>query len=479
MTDLPQHEAIVSIMRHMRDPSFGFERYYDWAFDRTLYVFPYILATGLSYLVPVRWGLHITLFLATLSYPLGVLLTLRALRKPLILTLLSLPLVYNRGFFWGFIHFNFGIGLAFITLSWLVGPWSKKTGWIVAGLCLLTALTHIYGLVLLFSYAGAWLLAGERRQLLARAIWILPAAFALAAWGLFAAKAPGYGVTEWAPFELRLKEIGNSILGGYADHSEDYILGALVVLALALASRGLPWTWRRWIRGGVHVRVGYILILINLIAYFVLPVATPTAKFINFRHAVLAAMMLPFIISDGEYWGKGSFARIAAGTMAAVTLCNSWWHMWRFEREAADFNAVMAAMPEHPHIAQLTFESKGAIMRSHAYLHFGAYAQAQKGGVFAVSFPILFWNIPLKGRVNSGMPETPKNMEWAPGRFNEYRMGYFYDTVLIRQNSRQNDYSRVHSPYEKVVDVGSWKLYRRVRSDPRSNSFHGVGLDRG
>ena len=82
MTDLPQHEAIVSIMRHMHDPSYGFERYYDWALDRTLYVFPYFLAVGLSFLLPVRMALHITVFLATLSYPLGVLLTLRALKKP-------------------------------------------------------------------------------------------------------------------------------------------------------------------------------------------------------------------------------------------------------------------------------------------------------------------------------------------------------------------------------------------------------------
>jgi hypothetical protein len=152
--------------------------------------------------------------------------------------------------------------------------------------------------------------------------------------------------------------------------------------------------------------------------------------------------------------------------------------MWRFEREARDFDALAAAIPKHPHIAQLTYESKGAIMRSHPYLHFGAYVQAQKGGVFAVSFPILFWNIPLKGRANSGMPETPKNMEWAPGRFNEFRMGYFYDTVLIRQNPRQNDRSRIHGPYEQVADIGSWKLYRRIRSDPRSTSYHELGLDR-
>jgi len=50
MTDLPQHEAIVSIIRHFHDPAYGFDRYYDWALDRMLYVFPYALAVGLAFI---------------------------------------------------------------------------------------------------------------------------------------------------------------------------------------------------------------------------------------------------------------------------------------------------------------------------------------------------------------------------------------------------------------------------------------------
>ena len=465
MTDLPQHEAIVAIMRHMHDPAYGFERYYDWALDRTLYVFPYFLAVGLSFVMPVRLALHVTIFVAALSYPLGVLLTLRALKKPIILTLLALPLVYNRGFFWGFIHFNLGLGIAFIALSQLVGPWTKNKGWRVAGLCLLSAFTHVYGLVLLSTYALAWLIAGERQKLLTRVIWILPAAIAMGCWGIFAANAPGYGVTEWAPFDFRLKELGNSILGGYKDTSEDFVLCGLVLVALALSYRGFPLTWRRWLRLGVHSRASYILMVTNIVAYFLLPVATPTAKFIHFRHAVMAAMFLPFIISDVDLAKSRIQSTVLPTILAAVALVNSWWHLGRFEREAHEFDSILAAISQRANIAQLTYESKGAIMRTHAYLHFGAYAQAQKGGVFAVSFPILFWNIPLKGRANSGMPDTPKNMEWSPGRFNEYRMGYFYDTLLVRQNGGQARETYLTRPYDLVSTVGSWKLYRRVRAN--------------
>ena len=341
----------------------------------------------------------------------------------MILTLLALPLLYNRGFFWGFIHFNLGLGIAFIVLSQLVGPWSKKKGWRIAGLCLLSAVTHVYGLVLLSSYALAWFVAGERRQLLSRIVWVLPALLALGCWAIFAANAPGYGITEWAPFDFRLKQLGNSILGGYKDSSEDFILCGWVVVAAVLAAHEFPITWRRWMNLGVHSRAAYILIVVHIVAYFVVPVATPTAKFINFRHAMMAAMLVPLLVTNYEYLRVREVASSMLVVLAAVALGNTWRHLWQFEREASDFDTIVAAVPARAHLAQLTYESKGAIMRSHAYLHFGAYAQAQKGGVFAVSFPILFWNIPLKGRRNSDMPDTPKNMEVGTRSFQRVSNG--------------------------------------------------------
>ncbi len=458
MTDLPQHEAIVSIMRHMHDPAYGFERYYDWALDRTLYVFPYFLAVGLSFLLPVRWALHIIVFVATLSYPFGILLTLRALKKPLILTLLALPLLYNRGFFWGFIHFNLGLGMAFIALSELVGPWSRSKGWRVAGLCVLSALTHVYGLVLLLTYVSVWLIVGERRQLLSRVSWIIPAVVGLGCWGLFTAKAPGYGGVQWAPFSYRLKEVGQSILGGYQDQSEDFILVGLGVVTVTLTWRSIPVTWRRWKRLGVHGRTSYVLIVINLAAYFLLPMATPTAKFINFRHAIISAMLLPLTISDYDYLKGRVLARILPSVLAAATLANTWQHLWLFDREAREFDPILAAVPPRPHLLQLPFDTRGAIMRSDVYSHFGAYAQAQHGGVLAISFPMLFWNIPVKGRTNSDMPGFPQNMEWPPAPRSQPHEGTSYDCVIVRQSDGHLQEATTKPGSEIVATVGSWEL---------------------
>jgi len=464
MTDLPQHEAIVSIMRHMHDPAYGFDRYYDWAFDRTLYIFPYVLAVTLSFLMPVRLALHVTVFIAALSYPVGVLLTLRSLKKPVWLSLLALPLVYNRAFFWGFINFNLGIGVAFIALSQLVGEWSRRKGFTLAGLCLLSAVTHVYGLLLLACYAVAWLVSGGRRSLFSRALWMVPAFLALAIWGLFAANAPGYGITEWVPFDVRVKEFSNSIFGGYVDKSEDYILAALLLSVCLLAIRTLPISRKCWIRLGVHGRASCLLVVANLVAYFYLPMATPTAKFIHFRHAVIAVMMLPLIVAAVELPKSRKLVFALALVPACLAAGNTWWHFLLFEREARDFDKILPLVPQRAHMVQLTYEAKGRILRSHAYLHFGAYAQAQRGGVIAVSFPILFWNIPVKARAKSDMPDTPKNLEWAPGRYSDHRMGSFYDTILVRQKGRHDAPMYLSRPYDLVAAAGSWKLYRQVRS---------------
>jgi len=116
-------------------------------------VFPYALAVGLSFILPVKVALHVTVMLAVVSFPLGMILCLRALRRPLWLGLLAVPLGYHRAFFWGFINFCLGMGLAFVILALLIGPWSRRSGWWVMALCVVSDATHVYGLLVVFAYA--------------------------------------------------------------------------------------------------------------------------------------------------------------------------------------------------------------------------------------------------------------------------------------------------------------------------------------
>lgn len=198
MVDLPQHEAIVSIMLNLHKRSFGFESYYAWAPTRTLYVAPYMLAIAAAKLTQLRFAMHLVVFCAALSYPLGILLCLRALDRPAYLSFLACPLVYNQSFFWGFIHFNFAMGLAFTTLAALVGSWSKNKALLVAVLSMLTALTHVYGLLVLGAYVGLWILFGDRQAALRRLPALAPALAALVAWVVLLPRAHGFGCSSGA-----------------------------------------------------------------------------------------------------------------------------------------------------------------------------------------------------------------------------------------------------------------------------------------
>jgi hypothetical protein len=422
-------------------------------------VFPYFFATALAFVMPVKAALHVTVLLAVVSFPLGLVLCLRALQRPIWLALLAIPLVYHRGFYWGFVHFTLGIGLAFIVVSLLIGPWKKRTGLWLMGLCMVAAVTHIYALLVVFAYAAASIVSGKRGDLPRRLLWTVPALLALGAWGIFAANAPGYGITEWAPFDVRLKEFSHSILGGFADDSEDILLKAWAVVLVLLAAYSAPVTWRRFKQLSAFSRAAYLFVICNVVAYFLLPVATPTAKFIHFRHALLAATMAPLLVErlPSGVWTKVVYSVLVL--LGGASLVNTWSHFIQFEREAIGFDEVLRSIPPRSNVAQLTYDSKGEVARTHAYLHFGAYAQAAKGGVFAVSFPILFWNIPIKGRADSGMPDTPKNMEWAPSRFYLRRMGDFYDTILVRNKP---GVTRLHTypGHELVLVAGAWQVYR-------------------
>jgi len=461
MTDLPQHVAVVSIMRHLHDPAYGFSEFYVWALNRTLYGFPYFLALAFAYLIPVKLAVQLTVFLALLAFPAGVIMFLRATRRPAWLGFLAIPLMYHRGFFWGFMHFCWAIGLAFIAIALLVGPWSRRRAWAFMGLSLLIAVTHIYGLLMLFGYSAAWLVAGRRRELAGRLVWAIPSLLALGAWGVLAAHAPGYGRTEWlAPFQ-RVMELGHSILGGYADRSEAILLGLWFAAALLLAAPSAPISWRRIRELTVPTRAAYLFAAANLVAYFVLPVATPTAKFIHFRHAVLAAMMVPLLIDRVPEKGPAKRACWLVVIAAMFAVPNTWWHLARFAREAGGFDTILESVPARSHIAQLTYDSNGSVMRTHPYLHFGAYAQARNGGMFAVSFPMLFWPIPIKGRDDSGVPSTPKNMEWEPLLFNERHLGRFYELVLIRSKPGAPAALSHLVDRSLQISVDGWQLYRR------------------
>ena len=343
-------------------------------------------------------AMHGVVFCAVLSYPVGILLCLRALGRPAYLGLLAIPLVYNHSFFWGFVHFNFAIGLAFLTLAVLIGNWSGRKAILVIILSIVTTLTHVYGLIVIGAYTGLWMLLGDRRVVSSRLWALAPAFIGFVVWSGMLVRAQGFAGYKWKGIVNRWSKVPESIAGGWRDNSEALVLCGLLLVMVVLSRRSVPTTRARWKQLSQHQRVAWAFIGLNAILYLGMPELSIAANNAVFRHAELAALALPLTLgaedaSDAPHW-----ARLGLLALAASVIISSWHHFRRFDKEARSFDAIIDAVPERPRMAQLTYDRYGQVARAPVYIHFAAYAQAVRGGLLAVSFPVKFWNIPISVR---------------------------------------------------------------------------------
>jgi hypothetical protein len=463
MTDLPQHLAIVSILLHLDDPRFGFAPFYEPAWDRTLYALPYLSTMALARLVPLEASLRIVVVLALVSLPIGVWALLRSLGRPEWLALLALPLVYNRTFFWGFVNFQLGLGLALLALAILVRP---SRGWrsqlALAGLCAVTAFTHPYGLFMLAGYVFLWLVLGERRALFRHAPGLAPLWLGLLAWALSAGASHVEPSLTFSPLLERLDDFEESVLGGYRDASEAHLLIGFLLAWAALAAPVFPYSRARWRALAHHERVLWAFTGVNLLLYAVLPVHAGLGFEIPVRHSVIAMAVLPALAAPGGSHASARRATFALAALGAVTIAIAWFHLVRFDREVRGFDQVVEQIPFGSRLLALTWDENGAVMRSFPYWHFGAYAQARRGGLLAQSFPRMFWNIPVRMRAEADIPETPPGLEARPELFDYRAFGFAYDHVLVRTGKPKNPNRFPEFPYQLVYEAPPWQLWRAI-----------------
>jgi len=120
---------------------------------------------------------------------------------------------------------------------------------------------------------------------------------------------------------------------------------------------------------------------------------------------------------------------------------------------------VLAALPPKPKLLSLVFKRNGKGLKSSPYVHFGAYAQARTGGLQAITFPRIFWNLPVRAKEKAVGPAVPADFEWYPERYDDRAFGYFYDYVLVRGDGA--DWFAANFPFDLVKRNGSWQLFRR------------------
>lgn len=459
MTDLPQHLAVAAILEHGADPSFELARYFEVDLTRTLYLLPYGLCLGLGKVLGLRLAMNVVVVLGGATYLGGIVLLLRARHQPGWLALLALPFLFNRAFFWGFLNFNLGVGLALMAIGLLARqPRSTRAELLAAGCAVSSLFTHVYGVALLLTFAAGWAI-WEPRAVLARWRALVPALAGALCWVVLVRAAPPMEHLQLsaAPGAVdRLVGLPQAILGGYADHSEWMLLVLVIGVTLALAGLPLPLSRARGLT--VLDKLLWLAVGANLVLYFLLPESTQQAGFVHFRHAVLAAGLLP-ALARAELPPFG-WRRTAPLLVGVCSLLVSTVHLLAFDREARSFDAALAQVPMGSRVVYLPIEPNGEWFQSAPYLHFGSFVQAERGGFVAQSFPQLFWNIPVKTREGAVPPLMP-GLEFDPGRFDDATFGGFFEYALVRMPGEEALDPSPRFPFRRIWSRPPWQLYHR------------------
>jgi hypothetical protein len=147
--------------------------------------------------------------------------------------------------------------------------------------------------------------------------------------------------------------------------------------------------------------------------------------------------------------------------LTALSFAIHWSHLIRFDREARDFDEVIAQLPDAPRVYFLNWDPSGRVTRTNAYLHFHAYIQARRGGLISFSFPGLFWVMPMRQREDAGIPTLSEGAEWSPRSFDYDAIGDFYDYVLVREREKRPGVASLAKfPYDLIYSNPPWELYR-------------------
>jgi hypothetical protein len=463
MTDLPQHLAAASILWNLNDPRFGFASFYEAAWDRSLYALPYLVTMSFAPFASLDLGMRVVVVLALASLPIGVFALLRALGKPEWLALLALPLVYNRAFFWGFVNFQLALGLALLALAILVRPprgWASELA--LAALCALIIVTHPYGLLMIAGYILLWLLFGERRALARHALALSPLALGALVWGLYADAHPNATRFALSPLLERLDDFEESVLGGYRDRSEANLLIGFLVAWAVLAAPVFPWSRARWRALSHHERVLWAFAGVNLLIFALGPSHTGLVGETHMRHAVIAISVLPVLAAREGSPRRARLAIPALAILALAATANAWVHLVRFDREVGGFDQVVERIPFGSRVVALTWDANGAVMRTRPYWHFGAYAQARRGGLLSYTFPRVFRNLPVRMRADVQIPPTPPYLFEKPYHFDYRTFGFFYDHVLVRTGETRGRDRFPEFPYQLVFEAPPWQLWRAI-----------------
>jgi len=452
LSDLPQHAAQVSILRHWNDPACAYPALYEvrWLDP---YGLGYALAWALAAVVSISAALTIVLSVTVVGLAFATRRALRALGGDPDWALLLLPLAYGFPLSGGFYPFVVALPLAVALLPagfrYAREPRLGR-GLALGALCGTLYFAHLLAL----AVAGLWLAtvaaaaARSARELPRRWAPLAVALPAPLAWWLLSpagdrarqASAPYvWGAERLLDLPVQLTGIPGR---GWA------------ALALALALASFAWTRPR----PAHEAARWA----PFAATAALVLFGPTAFYFAPRFAILLVPTLLLAFDRGDpapsFRRRGPLAAVALALLAVVAL-----RFAAIGREGAGLGEVLAAAPAGGRLLYLPFDRDSRFATEPPFLHSGALYAVGRCGVAEKSFARNF-QLPVEYRPGAATP-LPSLIEYMPYRFRWDRDGgEGYDLFLVRARTEPN-VERIAGAAGRLAPLahaGRWWLYANL-----------------
>lgn len=483
--DLPDHAAQLHAILNFSEYSADYK--INWL---TPYLVGYSISILFGAVFSAVTALKITYTLSVLAIPLATALLLNKLEANRYWVFPSFASAFSFSFYWGFFSYVIATPLAIAFFAFCVGygrsPRNYKNFLFAAFFSALLFFAHAMAWAFSMAAAVAILLVnnnlGDVKRKLLPFLVLLPV---VAIW-FSSNEASQSSRIEPGNFVAHVSDkVGNEL--GYIavqfkertikhEHKQrflelisysigkqplsDYIAASLILLFWPLIMGAkLTRNWRRWLPP-----------LCAVGAFMIIPYWIFDTAYVNLRFAVFLFPLSLFLFEQDklknpiERYGLPSFGcRFLLGIgLVCGTLLLNYATLSSFKQNDDDFAFVLDKMSPNKTVLALMFDQDSALTFSPAYMHYGSYYQAEKGGIAVPSFSHdpMAHNVPLRFK------NTPWTLpsSWNPERFDwKEHSGDRYDYFLIRSKKPRDElFSASGGTIKLLASKGDWLLYGKM-----------------
>jgi hypothetical protein len=464
-TDLPEHVAAASTLRHWFDPAWRDPQTFALAFGKSQYLAYHVVVA----LLDVD-GKHadlanrLVMTAVAVALPFAMRSLLRAYGTDERLALFACPLFWCRPLVIGFLPYMAALPVLLYALALAVhqvrAP-SRRRGVGLAALAVLVFYLHVsaYAVLALVAVVLALLppfdaVAGPLRRRLASLAWLAPSLGALGAWVVLSDQqgGPALLTSETAVRYLPQASLGLFFAAWTHDlwvsHLDEWLAVAFWLLFLWLgAQRGVAEP------GGARaVAARFAPFACVLLLYLVVPFKVGAGAMLNVRLGVLLALFI-LLVPRPDPGPPSRWPFLLAVVMLVVGAGNAASQIRGSQRELGDLDAVLAQIPPGARVLSIHFERDSAYTHSAPWVHVLAHHRTRRGGVASMSFSEMsHWPIQYRPETR---PPRKSVMFWdfEPCVFRNSEDGDYYDFVVSRG---------VRDPFANDPPGPRWRELSRV-----------------